>query len=65
LPCRAWQILAARKLAIADLIELPGMSEAQKRSYRADNKLALNAGWDRELLSLEMATSPPSASTSD
>ena len=32
-----------------------GWSEAQKRAYViADNKLALNAGWDNELLSLEL-----------
>jgi DNA modification methylase len=33
-----------------------GWSEAQKRAYViADNKLALNAGWDNELLALELA----------
>ena len=33
-----------------------GWSEAQKRAYViADNKLALNAGWDAELLSVELA----------
>ena len=32
-----------------------GWSEAQKRAYViADNKLALNAGWDNELLALEL-----------
>ena len=32
-----------------------GWSEAQKRAYViADNKLALNAGWDEELLALEI-----------
>ena len=37
------------------MIELAGMSEAQKRAYiLADNKLAENAGWDRELLGLEL-----------
>ena len=31
------------------------MTEAQKRAYiLADNKLAENAGWDRELLALEL-----------
>jgi hypothetical protein len=30
------------------------MSEAQKRAYIiADNKLALNAGWDTEMLAIE------------
>lgn len=50
------RVLAARKLGIADVpvIELAGLSEAQKRAYViADNKLALNAGWDEELLALE------------
>lgn len=33
-----------------------GWSEAQKRAYViADNKLALNAGWDNELLALELS----------
>ena len=37
------------------MIELAGLSEAQKRAYViADNKLALNAGWDKELLALEL-----------
>ena len=31
-----------------------GWTEAQKRAYAiADNKLALNAGWDEESLALE------------
>jgi DNA modification methylase len=50
------RVLAARKLGQAEVpcIELFGMSEAQKRAYIiADNKLALNAGWDDELLALE------------
>ena len=40
------------------MIELAGLSEAQKRAYIiADNKLALNAGWDAELLALEFGRS--------
>ena len=36
-------------------IVLSGLSEAQRKAYViADNKLALNAGWDEELLALEM-----------
>jgi DNA modification methylase len=36
-------------------IRLDEMSEAQKRAYvLADNKLAENAGWDRQLLALEL-----------
>ncbi len=50
------RVLAARKLGMAEVpvIELSHLSEAQKRAYIiADNKLALNAGWDNELLALE------------
>ncbi|MGE3718081.1 MAG: site-specific DNA-methyltransferase [Bauldia sp.] len=50
------RLLAARKLGMAEVpvIELAGMTEAEKRAYIiADNKLALNAGWDDELLRLE------------
>jgi DNA modification methylase len=52
------RVLAARQL---DWTEVPvmvatGWSEAQKRAYViADNKLSLNAGWDNELLALELA----------
>jgi hypothetical protein len=51
------RVLAARKLGLDDVpvIELAHMTEAQKRAYiLADNKLALNAGWDTELLALEL-----------
>jgi DNA modification methylase len=51
------RLLAARKLGMADVpvIELSGMSEAQKRAYiLADNRLALNAGWDETMLGLEV-----------
>ena len=38
------------------MIELAGLSEAQKKALRlADNKIALNAGWDLEILKLELA----------
>ena len=52
------RVMAARKLGLdqVPVIELPYMSEAQKRAYvLADNQLALNAGWDDELLRLELA----------
>lgn len=52
------RLLAAHSLAYADVpvIPLRGLSPAQKRALRlADNKLALNAGWDQELLQLELA----------
>ena len=51
------RVLAARKLGMAKVpvIELAGMSEAEKRAYIiADNKLAENAGWDQDLLGLEL-----------
>jgi ParB-like chromosome segregation protein Spo0J len=36
-------------------IQLSGLSEAQKRAYViADNKIALNAGWDNDILKLEI-----------
>jgi DNA modification methylase len=51
------RLLAARKLGIADVpvIVLAGLSEAQKRALViADNKLAMNAGWDSDLLAIEL-----------
>lgn len=51
------RFLAARKLGRekAPCIELSHLSPAQKRAYViADNKLALNAGWDAELLKNEL-----------
>jgi DNA modification methylase len=52
------RLLAARKLGLAEVpvIELSHLSPAQRRAYvLADNKLALNAGWDDDLLRLELA----------
>jgi DNA modification methylase len=51
------RIEAANLLGMEEVptIRLDQMSEAQKRAYvLADNKLAENAGWDRELLALEL-----------
>ena len=51
------RLLAARKLGHdkVPVIELKHMTEAQKKAYViADNKLALNAGWDTAMLSIEM-----------
>ena len=51
------RLLAARKLGMTEVpcIELAHLTEMQKRAYViADNKLALNAGWDNELLALEL-----------
>ena len=50
------RLAAAKLLGLAEVpcIELAHLSEAQKKAYIiADNKLALNAGWDNELLALE------------
>lgn len=52
------RLLAARKLGLTEVpvIVLDHLSEAQKRAYIiADNQLALNAGWDDELLRAELA----------
>ena len=51
------RILAARKLGMDEVpcIELAGLTDTQRRAYIiADNKLALNGGWDDELLALEL-----------
>ena len=51
------RVLAARKLGLAEVpvIELAHLSEAQKRAYvLADNKLAEQAGWDRDILAMEL-----------
>jgi hypothetical protein len=51
------RVMAARKLGMASLpvMVAAGWTDAQKRAYViADNKLALNAGWDNELLALEL-----------
>jgi DNA modification methylase len=52
------RILAARKLGLAEVpvMVAEGWTEPQKRAYvLADNQLALNAGWDMDLLSNELA----------
>jgi DNA modification methylase len=52
------RLLAARKLGLAmvPVIELAGLSTSQRRAYiLADNKLALNAGWDNDMLAAEVA----------
>lgn len=51
------RVLASRKLSFNEVpcIRLSHLTAAQKRAYViADNKLALNAGWDDELLRLEL-----------
>ena len=52
------RVLASRKLRMTEVpvIVLSDLSEAQRRALViADNQLALNAGWDEELLRLELA----------
>lgn len=51
------RVLAARKLELdaVPCIRLNHLSETQRRAYIiADNKIAMNAGWDEELLALEL-----------
>lgn len=51
------RVMAARSLGLGEVpcVRLAHLTDAQKRAYViADNKLALNAGWDDELLSIEM-----------
>jgi DNA modification methylase len=52
------RVLAAQKLGIDTLpvIEASHLTEAQKRAYIiADNRLALDAGWDNEMLKVELS----------
>jgi DNA modification methylase len=51
------RVLAAQKLGLDKVpcIRLAHLTDTQKRAYIiADNKLALNAGWDEEMLALEL-----------
>jgi site-specific DNA-methyltransferase (adenine-specific) len=51
------RVLAAQKLGLAQVpvIEAAHLTEAQKRAYIiADNRLALDAGWDSEMLKVEL-----------
>ena len=50
--------LAAQRLQMTEVpvMVAKGWSDAKKRAYiLADNKLALNAGWENELLNLELS----------
>ena len=52
------RLRAAKELGLAEVpaITLAGLSDAQKKALRlADNKIALNAGWDLEILRLELS----------
>ncbi len=51
------RLLASKKLKMEEVpcIVLSGLTEAQKKAYIiADNKMALNAGWDEKLLKIEL-----------
>lgn len=51
------RVMAAQKLGLASLpvIEAAHLTEAQKRAYViADNRLALDAGWDNDMLKIEL-----------
>jgi ParB-like chromosome segregation protein Spo0J len=50
------RVMAARKLGMSEVpcLRLGHLSDTQKRAYIiADNKLALNSGWDNEMLRVE------------
>jgi len=52
------RLMAARKLGVKEVpvIELAHLTPEQKKAYiLADNRIAENAGWDQELLKLELA----------
>jgi ParB-like chromosome segregation protein Spo0J len=52
------RVMAAGKLGLDEVpcIRLDHLTETQRRAYIiADNKLALNSGWDEEMLGLELA----------
>ena len=51
------RLMAAKKLKLEQVptITLEGLTDAQRKAYViADNKLALNAGWDFDLLKVEI-----------
>jgi ParB-like chromosome segregation protein Spo0J len=51
------RVLAAKKLNLDEVptIELKHLTKTQKKAYiLADNRLALNSGWDNDLLALEL-----------
>lgn len=51
------RVMAAQKLGmeVVPCIELAHLSDAQRKAYIiADNKLAMNAGWNLEMLTLEL-----------
>ena len=52
--CR-WEALKQLDYKEVPTVDLSHLTEAQKKAYViADNKIALNAGWDEELLKIEL-----------
>ena len=52
------RLMAARQLGMTEVptLELAHLTPTQRRAYvLADNRLALNAGWDGDMLRLELA----------
>ena len=52
------RVMAAKKLGMAELpvVEAKHLTKAQKKAYViADNRLALNAGWDTDVLGAELS----------
>ncbi len=52
------RIMAARQMGLTTVpcIRLGHLTEAQRRAYViADNKLAMNAGWDEKMLAIELS----------
>lgn len=53
------RVMAAKKLGLTEVptITLANLTEAQKKAYvLADNQIALNSGWDLDMLRLEIET---------
>ena len=53
------RVMAAKKLGLSEVptITLEGLTKAQVKAYViADNQLALNSGWDVDILKLEIET---------
>lgn len=51
------RLLAARRLGLAEVpvIRLGHLTDAQARAFRiADNQIALNSGWDEDMLRIEV-----------
>jgi len=51
------RVMAARRLGLAHvpIVRLEHLTETQRRAYViADNQLALNAGWDEDMLRVEL-----------